>query len=116
MTPTEPAATRILLMTAPDAETAEDIVGALVDERLIACGNIVPGLTSIYRWQGEVERDAEVLVIMKTTTAALERTLDRAAALHPYDVPEVLSLPLTEGHRPYLDWVAESVAITNPKD
>lgn len=102
-------AARIALMTAPDAETAERIVRALVEERVVACGNIVPGLTSIYRWEGAIERDAEVLVVLKTTADELPRLLERVPELHPYDVPEVLAFPVTEGAGPYLEWVAASV-------
>ncbi|MFW6080226.1 MAG: divalent-cation tolerance protein CutA, partial [Gemmatimonadota bacterium] len=78
----------------------------LVEERVVACGNILPALTSIYRWGGEVERDQEALVVLKTTTAAVPELLERVPALHPYDVPEVLVLPVDAGHAPYLGWVA----------
>jgi periplasmic divalent cation tolerance protein len=104
-----PRQTRLAVMTAPSAEAAEALVRALIEERLVACGNIVPGLTSIYRWRGAVECEAEVLVLLKTTAAALPRLLERAPALHPYEVPELLILPVETGHPPYLKWVAESV-------
>jgi periplasmic divalent cation tolerance protein len=97
-------------MTAPDLESAEKLVRALVEERIIACGNIVPGLLSIYRWKGGVERSGEVLIIAKTTEAEVPRLLERAPELHPYEVPEVLVFPVGEGYGPYLDWVLESVA------
>ncbi len=100
--------TRVVLMTAPDRDAAERVVRALVEERLIACGNIVPGLTSIYRWKGAIECDAEVLVVMKTTAAAVPALLARAPQLHPYEVPELLVLPVEFGYGPYLDWVRES--------
>ncbi|HWV56795.1 MAG TPA: divalent-cation tolerance protein CutA [Longimicrobiales bacterium] len=101
---------QIALMTAPDAATAERIVRTLLDERLIACGNILPGVTSLYRWEGAVQRDAEVLVIMKTTEQAAAVLLERAPSLHPYDVPELLLLPVGNGHDAYLDWVFDSVS------
>lgn len=101
--------TRLALVTAPDLETAERIVQALVEERIIACGNIVPGIVSIYRWEGEVERSAEVQVVMKTTSTELQRLLDRIPELHPYEVPEILIIPVETGYRPYLSWVRESV-------
>jgi periplasmic divalent cation tolerance protein len=104
---------RIALLTAPDLEVAERLVRALVEERIIACGNIVPALISIYRWQGEVERSGEVLIIVKTTTAEVPRLLDRVPELHPYEVPEVLVLPVEAGYGPYLSWVRECVG---PKD
>jgi periplasmic divalent cation tolerance protein len=103
------AAARVVLVTLPDEAAAEDLVGRLVAERVVACGNIVPGLTSIYWWQGAVERATEVLVIFKTTAAGAERLVRRVPELHPYDVPEVLVLPVEAGHEPYLDWVAGAV-------
>ena len=99
----------VLLMTAPSAEVAEAIVSALVGDKLIACGNITMPIASIYRWQGETERAAEVLVIMKTTADKVAAVMQRISALHPYEVPEILVLPVHEGHQPYLDWVRESV-------
>ena len=97
-------------MTAPDAETAERIARVLVEERAAACANIVPGVVSVYRWEGEVQRDDEVLVVMKTTEDAFEVLRARAVELHPYDVPEVLALPVQAGHAPYLDWVRGETA------
>jgi periplasmic divalent cation tolerance protein len=97
-------------MTAPSADVAQDIVTKLVDERLIACGNITKPVASIYRWQGTTERASEVLVIMKTTANAVPRLTRRIAQLHPYEVPEVLTLPVIEGYEPYLDWVIDNVA------
>lgn len=103
--------TRVLigLMTTPDAATAEKIVDHLVTEGLIACGNIVAGVASIYRWQGAVERAEEVLVIMKTTEARGDEVVSRVRALHPYDVPEVLFFPTTIGNDAYVQWVRDSV-------
>ena len=96
-----------VLMTAPDAETARGIVGALLEARLVACGNILPGATSIYRWQGKVHQDEEVVVILKTTRPLLHRLLERAAELHPYDVPELLAQEVVDGASGYLEWVRE---------
>jgi len=101
-------AVRIVLMTAPHAEVAERIVMTLVDERLAACGNIVPGVVSIYRWEGAVQRDAEVLVVLKTTAERVPAVLERAAALHPYEVPELLVVDVAAGLAQYLQWVAAS--------
>ncbi|HYJ79455.1 MAG TPA: divalent-cation tolerance protein CutA, partial [Longimicrobiaceae bacterium] len=78
----------VVLMTVPDAATGERIARALVGERLIACANLVPGVTSVYRWEGEVRAEGEHLVVMKTRGALLDRLFARAAELHPYDVPE----------------------------
>jgi periplasmic divalent cation tolerance protein len=100
---------RVLLTTAPTAEVAESIVAALVAEELIACGNITMPVTSIYRWHGETERAGEVLVIIKTAESAVDAVKRRIVEMHPYEVPEVLSLPVLDGHEPYLSWVRASV-------
>lgn len=100
---------RVALVTTPDAAVAEEMVRTLVEEGVVACGNILPGIRSIYRWQGAVENSTEVLVVFKTTADGAARLVERVPALHPYDVPEVLVLTVDAGHRPYLDWIAESV-------
>jgi periplasmic divalent cation tolerance protein len=100
---------KVVLVTLPDEAAAAALVDRLVEERLVACGNIVPGLMSIYRWQGVVERATEVLVVFKTTGAGAQRLMRRVPELHPYDVPEVLVLPVEAGHGPYLQWVVENV-------
>jgi periplasmic divalent cation tolerance protein len=99
------------LMTAPDRATAERIVEQLVQERLIACGNLTADVASVYRWEGAVERAGEILVIMKTTVAQAAEVIRRVRDLHPYDVPEVLFLPVTNGLDAYMQWVRESVAV-----
>lgn len=106
----------VALMTVPDVEVGERLVRTLVEEGVVACGNIVPGLTSIYRWKGAVERDAEALVILKLVEEAVPRLLTRAPELHPYEVPEVLVLPVIAGHDPYLDWLAESTTSVRDRD
>jgi periplasmic divalent cation tolerance protein len=90
-------------------DVAEHLVTTLVEERLVACGNIVPGLVSVFRWQGAVERETETLVVLKTVESAVPVLLRRANELHPYEVPEILVVPVEAGHGPYLDWVVESV-------
>ena len=102
--------TVVVLTTMPDEASATTLAARLVEERAIACANVVPGITSVYRWEGEVQRDAEVLVVMKTTKPAAEALHVRIDQLHPYDVPEVLVLPVAAGHAAYLDWVAGEVA------
>jgi len=101
---------RVVLMTAPDGETAERLGGALVEERLAACANVLPALTSIYRWEGQVERAAEALLILKTTQERTAALRERAVELHPYEVPEFVVLEVSEGHGPYLDWVVRESA------
>jgi periplasmic divalent cation tolerance protein len=99
----------VLLATAPSQEVAEELVTALVHERLAACGNIVPGMTSIYRWDGAVQRESEVLMIFKTERNSAPRLMARLEELHPYDVPEALALPVVAGLESYLTWVAANV-------
>lgn len=98
---------KIILVTAPDVETAGRLVRTLVEERLAACGNIVPGLRSIYRWQDEVHDEAEVLIVLKTVEARVAAVIERVPQLHPYDVPEVLVLPVEAGSGAYLEWVRQ---------
>ncbi|MBK1705920.1 divalent-cation tolerance protein CutA [Halochromatium glycolicum] len=96
--------------TCPNAETAQSLAEALVSERLAACVNALPGVTSVYRWESQVETDTEVLLIIKTTEPCITPMTARIASLHPYDVPEVISHPITTGHENYLDWVRQCTA------
>lgn len=97
--------TLLVLCTCPDAESAGRIARALVEERLAACVNRVPGLTSVYRWQGAIQEDDEVLLLIKTRRERFEALRARLVALHPYDVPEVIALDIATGHAPYLEWL-----------
>ncbi|MGE3172831.1 MAG: divalent-cation tolerance protein CutA [Planctomycetota bacterium] len=99
----------VALCTAP-ASAAEDLARAVVGERLCACVNALPGVVSHFVWDGRVDRAEEVLLVIKTTRAALPRLQARLVDLHPYDVPEVLVLEARDGHEPYLQWVRDSVA------
>jgi periplasmic divalent cation tolerance protein len=99
----------ILLSNFPDADTARKAVRTLVEERLIACGNIIPGVESIYEWKGAVEVSAEVTVICKTTSAVADVAQARLRALHPYEVPEILRVPVAGGWPQYLEWVVSQV-------
>ena len=98
----------VALCTAP-AEHAEPLARQLVEERVCACVNVVPGLRSFFRWQGAVDVADEALLVVKTTAAAAGRLTARITELHPYDVPEVLVLPVTRGLGAYLAWVADAV-------
>jgi periplasmic divalent cation tolerance protein len=82
----------------------------LVEERRAACANIVPALTSIYRWQGKICRDREALVILKTRRSRVALLSRRVRELHPYSVPEIVALPVVLGYSAYLNWVVESTA------
>ena len=96
----------VVLVTAPTPERAAEIARALVEERLAACGNVVSGVRSIYRWEGSVQDDAEALLLLKTTRPRFEALKERILALHPYQVPEVIALPVQAGSAPYLAWIA----------
>jgi periplasmic divalent cation tolerance protein len=101
-------ATRIVFCTVPDAATAERIATALVEERLAACVNAVPGIASTYRWQGKVERASEVLLVLKCAADRYPLLEARIRALHPYTTPEVVALAIAEGSAPFLEWITES--------
>jgi periplasmic divalent cation tolerance protein len=101
----------VLLCTCPDATTAERIARELVGASLVACVNVAPGLRSIYRWNGAVQVDEEVLMILKTPSDCLAAARERLVELHPYEVPEVIALPVADGHHPYLQWVVDSTRI-----
>ena len=103
------AGVRVVLVTAPDTATAEALAEKLVEERLAACGNVVPGLTSIFRWDGAVQREEEALLMLKSTLGQVEVLTGRIVELHPYDVPEVLVIPVESGNSAYLEWVAANV-------
>jgi periplasmic divalent cation tolerance protein len=100
----------VVLVTAPTADRAAEIARALVEERLAACGNVVPAIRSIYRWEGKVQDDAEALLVLKTTRARFDALRARVLALHPYEVPEVVALSVDAGSAPYLAWIAGETA------
>lgn len=102
-----PVTVLVCFCTCPDTETAQRIADALVTERLAACVNVLPGLRSVYRWQGAIERTDEVMLVIKTMRGRLEALTARVNALHPYELPEVLAVEASGGLTAYLDWVAE---------
>lgn len=99
------AAAQLVLTTCPDTATAERIAQALVGERLAACVNILPIAKSVYRWQGKVESAAELLLIIKAPVRGYRRLQRRLLDLHPYELPEVVSVPITGGFADYLAWI-----------
>lgn len=100
----------VVLVTAPDPETGARLARALVGERLAACVNVVPGVRSVYRYEGEVHDDPEVLLVVKSRADRAEILESRVRELHPYDLPEVIRLPLCGGSAAYLDWVRTEAA------
>jgi periplasmic divalent cation tolerance protein len=99
----------IVLVMAKDQAEARHIGERLVEERLVACANVVPGVDSTYRWKGKVERASEALLLMKTSSEKLDRLISRVKELHSYEVPEVLALPIERGSPEYLKWLKESL-------
>jgi len=99
----------VVLVTAPTADSAAEIARALVEEGLAACGNVVPAIRSIYRWAGEVQDEAEALLVLKTERRLVPALKERLPALHPYQVPELLVLGVEDGLAAYLEWIGASL-------
>ena len=97
----------VCFCTCPNPEIAQRIADALVEDRLAACVNVVPGVRSIYRWKGAIECGDEVLLLVKTVAAQLRAVSARIVALHPHELPEVIAVEASGGLSAYLDWVAE---------
>ena len=95
----------VVLVTAGSAENAEQIAHALVEEHLAACVNLIPGVRSIYRWQGTVADESEWLLVVKSERSRFDAIAARVRALHSYEVPEVIALEIAEGSAPYLEWL-----------
>ena len=102
--------TLIVYCACPDAGSAEQIAGRLVDERLAACVTRIPGVASTYRWNGRVESAAEHLLVIKTTGKRFAAMQARLLALHPYEVPEIIAVPVAAGHAAYLKWIDAETA------
>lgn len=101
-----------VLCTCPDEATARALATGLVERRLAACVNILPQIRSIYRWQGETHEDGETLLIAKTTRRACAALQSWLVQQHPYDVPEVLALPVAAGSPDYLAWIRDETDTT----
>ena len=100
---------QLILCTCPDMQVAEQLATSLVEQRLAACINIIPGLISIYRWQGTLEKGTELLLLIKTTRqqyAAVEAAIQQQ---HPYELPEIIAVTLDEGSSDYLRWITTSL-------
>lgn len=98
-------AAQLVLSTCPDRDTAERLARLLVERRLAACVNIVPGLVSVYRWQGEIHRDAECLLLIKTDTERYPALETALRAAHPYELPEIVAVTISNGSTDYLRWI-----------
>lgn len=98
----------VVLITAGDQAEARSMASALVQEKLAACVNIVPGVESIYYWEGNICSDEEFLLVVKTRKALFPQLEERVREMHTYDVPEIIALPIEEGSQDYFNWLAKS--------
>jgi len=96
-------------VTVPNMEVGKKIAGGLVSNKLAACVNIIPGVTSVYEWEGKIENDSELILMIKTRTSLVTNLTDFVTKNHPYDVAEVISSPIDQGNKPYLDWIGKTV-------
>ena len=96
---------QIVFCTIDDSDAARRIARQLVEGRFAACVNIIDNVTSIYKWEGDLEEDQELLMVMKTSAGRLPSLIEKIQEIHPYDVPEILAWPVEKGHPGYLDWV-----------
>ena len=100
---------QLVLCTVPDRECAEQIAEALVAEQLAACVNIIPGIASVYRWKGGVEKDEELLLLIKTSQDTYESLEQRIHTLHPYELPEIIAVSIQAGQKDYIKWIENSL-------
>ncbi len=107
-----PADYCLVLCTCPDLLTAHNLAESLLSDRRAACVNILPGVSSMYLWQGKIESASEVLLLIKTRTDMYSELEAFIAKVHPYDVPEIVALPFVAGSPPYLSWISSSLEPT----
>jgi len=101
----------LILTTCPDKESALRVANTLVNQRFAACVNILPGLTSVYHWQGQIESSEEHLLLIKSTQTAYRKVEAAIRDTHPYELPEVIAVPLIAGLKSYLSWIGDNVVI-----
>lgn len=106
---------RVILVSVPGEADGVRIARLLVEERLIACGSVLPGVTSIFRWEGAIREEKEHLLVMKSDVSKTMELLRRIPEIHPYEVPEILVLEVEEGHLPYLEWIQEETLERRPE-
>ncbi|MGB9591295.1 MAG: divalent-cation tolerance protein CutA [Candidatus Kryptoniota bacterium] len=98
----------VVLVTAPSLEVARQIAHILLEKRVIACANLIPAVQSLYRWEGQIQDDQEILMIMKSRQGLLHsHIIPLVRQIHPYQLPEIISLPVTDGYAPYLEWIRD---------
>jgi periplasmic divalent cation tolerance protein len=99
----------IVLVTAPNKEEAEKIAHSLLNERLIACANIIGPVHSLFWWQGKIDKAQEHLILMKTRKDLFSKLSEKVKSLHSYQVPEIIAIPIVEGFKPYMEWLESSL-------
>ncbi|PSN44404.1 Protein CutA [Blattella germanica] len=104
-----PGTHSVAYVTAPNEEVAKKLAHGIVTNKLAACVNIIPKITSVYEWKGEINEDAEVLMMIKTRSSRIDELSQYMRSNHPYEVAEVIALPIENGNPPYLDWLSEVV-------
>lgn len=100
----------VILCTTNTQESAEYIASTLVEDRLVACVNILPQIKSVYRWKNKIVNDNELLLIIKTKKEFFNKVKNKIVEIHPYEVPEVISIDITDGTKDYLDWIASETS------
>lgn len=106
-----PQTTEIIFCTCPDRATAEQIAHLLIDSNLAACVNIVPGIISIYKWQGKIESADEHLLLIKSNDESYQAVENKIKAHHPYELPEIVAIPITNGLPEYLNWIDSCLSL-----
>jgi periplasmic divalent cation tolerance protein len=101
-------ANSIAWVTVPSREVAEQIATSLLNDKLVACVNIIPGVKSMYWWDGKVQSDQELILMIKTRTSLTSELITAVKSKHPYDTPEVICVPIAEGNTDYLKWITDS--------
>jgi len=107
---------RLCLMTCPSLEVARSVARDLLERRLVACVNLVPQITSLYWWEGAIQEDSEVLLVAKSHADRIAEITQLLPQIHPYQVPELVVLPIEKGLPAYLQWVAESVGLSQASE
>ncbi|XP_026104359.1 protein CutA homolog isoform X2 [Carassius auratus] len=99
----------VLLVNCPTEQTARDIGRSIMEKRLAACVNIFPRTTTMYYWKGEIRDTSEILLLVRTRTSLVQRLVDYIKAMHPYDIPEIISFPIDDGSQHYFNWMEDAV-------